>query len=72
MTSEGIQLNVGGGDVEGVTCTVIEGMSYNQLCQSEAIVQNNVSHTDTMTGTKELQCALIVIKALQPVLIFQI
>ncbi|MCI4385176.1 hypothetical protein PGIGA_G00047380 [Pangasianodon gigas] len=53
MTSEGIQLNVGGGDVEGVTCTVIEGMSYNQMCQSEAIIQNSVSPTDTMTDLSE-------------------
>ncbi|MCJ8739388.1 hypothetical protein PDJAM_G00046600 [Pangasius djambal] len=53
MTSEGIQLNVGGGDVEGVTCTVIEGMSYNQMCQSEAIVQNSISHTDPMTDLSE-------------------
>ncbi|KAF4092715.1 hypothetical protein AMELA_G00024070 [Ameiurus melas] len=55
MTSEGIQLNVAGGDVEGVTCTVIEGMSYNQMCQSEAIIQNSVSHTDTMTDLSEKQ-----------------
>ncbi|KAB5554008.1 hypothetical protein PHYPO_G00045150 [Pangasianodon hypophthalmus] len=53
MTSEGIQLNVGGGDVEGVTCTVIEGMSYNQMCQSEAIIQNSVSPTDTMMDLSE-------------------
>lgn len=57
MTSEGIQLNVGGGDVEGVTCTVIEGMAYNQMCQTEAIVQNSVSLTDTMTGMMEPHCA---------------
>lgn len=63
MTSEGIHLNVGGGDVEGVTCTVIEGMSYNQMSQSEAIIQNNISHTDTMTGMIELHWALIVFKA---------
>lgn len=63
MTSEGIHLNVGGGDVEGVTCTVIEGMSYHQMCQSEAIVQNSISHTDTMTGMTELHCALIILKA---------
>ncbi|XP_060757516.1 zinc finger protein 653 isoform X2 [Neoarius graeffei] len=55
MTSEGIHLNVGGGDVEGVTCTVIEGMSYHQMCQSEAIVQNSISHTDTMTDLNEKQ-----------------
>lgn len=65
MTSEGIQLNVGGGDVEGVTCTVIEGMSYNQMCHSDTIVQNSISHTDTITGAMELQCVLIIIKVLQ-------
>ncbi|KAJ7992673.1 hypothetical protein DPEC_G00281120 [Dallia pectoralis] len=34
LTSEGIQLNMGGDDVEEVTCTVIEGVAYNQVCQS--------------------------------------
>ncbi|XP_062310424.1 zinc finger protein 653 [Osmerus eperlanus] len=34
LASEGIQLNMGGGDVEEVTCTVIEGVAYNQVCQS--------------------------------------
>ncbi|XP_023867854.1 zinc finger protein 653 isoform X2 [Salvelinus sp. IW2-2015] len=34
LASEGIQLNMGGGDVEEVTCTVIEGVAYNQMCQS--------------------------------------
>ncbi|KAI5097461.1 zinc finger protein 653 [Silurus meridionalis] len=55
MTSEGIQLNMGGGDVEGVTCTVIEGMSYNPLCQSEAVVHNSISLTDPMTDLSEKQ-----------------
>ncbi|KAI2665941.1 Zinc finger protein 653 [Labeo rohita] len=36
LTSEGIQLNVGGGDVEEVTCTLIGDVSYNQMCQSGA------------------------------------
>ncbi|XP_021413782.2 zinc finger protein 653 isoform X1 [Oncorhynchus mykiss] len=36
LASEGIQLNMGGGDVEEVTCTVIEGVAYNQMCQSVA------------------------------------
>ncbi|KTF79119.1 hypothetical protein cypCar_00025862 [Cyprinus carpio] len=34
LTSEGIQLNVGGGDVEEVTCTLIGDVSYNQMCQT--------------------------------------
>uniref|UniRef100_A0A8C2HL82 Zinc finger protein 653 n=1 Tax=Cyprinus carpio TaxID=7962 RepID=A0A8C2HL82_CYPCA len=34
LASEGLQLNVGGGDVEEVTCTLIEDVSYNQMCQS--------------------------------------
>ncbi|KAM9456695.1 zinc finger protein 653 isoform 2-T2 [Clarias gariepinus] len=56
MTSEGIQLNVGGGDVEGVTCTVIEGVAYNQMCQSDVpTFQNSISHTDTMTDLSEKQ-----------------
>ncbi|XP_016377310.1 zinc finger protein 653-like isoform X2 [Sinocyclocheilus rhinocerous] len=36
LTSEGIQLNVGGGDVEEVTCTLIGDVSYNQMCHSGA------------------------------------
>ncbi|XP_043090947.1 zinc finger protein 653 [Puntigrus tetrazona] len=36
LTSEGIQLNVGGGDVEEVTCTLIGDVSYNQMCPSGA------------------------------------
>nr|XP_023666503.1 zinc finger protein 653 [Paramormyrops kingsleyae] len=35
LASEGIQLNVGGGVGEEVTCTVIEGVAYNQVCQSD-------------------------------------
>nr|XP_055032917.1 zinc finger protein 653 [Misgurnus anguillicaudatus] len=31
LTSEGIQLNVSGGDVEEVTCTVIGDVAYNQI-----------------------------------------
>ncbi|XP_059417076.1 zinc finger protein 653-like [Carassius carassius] len=34
LASEGIQLNVGGGDDEEVTCTLIGDVSYNQMCQS--------------------------------------
>lgn len=51
LTSEGIQLNVGGGDVEEVTCTLIGDMSYNQMCQSEATSHPN---DDTDLGEKQL------------------
>ncbi|XP_051744054.1 zinc finger protein 653 isoform X2 [Ctenopharyngodon idella] len=51
LASEGIQLNVGSGDVEEVTCTLIGDMSYNQMCQSEATSQPNI---DTDLGEKQL------------------
>lgn len=70
MTSEGIQLNVGGGDMEGVTCTVIEGMAYNQMCQSEAIVQHSISHTDTMAGMTEPHHVLIILKTAYQIEVF--
>ncbi|KAM6957881.1 zinc finger protein 653 [Aplochiton taeniatus] len=35
LATDGIHLNMGGGGVEEVTCTVIEGVAYNQVCQSE-------------------------------------
>uniref|UniRef100_A0A672H0W9 Zinc finger protein 653 n=1 Tax=Salarias fasciatus TaxID=181472 RepID=A0A672H0W9_SALFA len=35
LASEGIQLNMGGGGVEEVTCTVIGGVSYNPVCTAE-------------------------------------
>lgn len=49
MASEGIQLNMGGGDVEEVTCTVIEGVAYNQMCQS--VADFRTTEEDSITGT---------------------
>ncbi|XP_068605962.1 zinc finger protein 653 [Brachionichthys hirsutus] len=36
LASEGIHLSMGGGNVEEVTCTVIGGVSYNQVCISDS------------------------------------
>ncbi|KAG9264525.1 zinc finger protein 653 isoform X2 [Astyanax mexicanus] len=55
LTSEGIQLNVGGGGVEEVTCTVIDGVAYNQLCQSGAVLQSSVPETDNIIDLSEKQ-----------------
>ncbi|XP_051994371.1 zinc finger protein 653 [Xyrauchen texanus] len=51
LTSESIQLNVGGGDVEEVTCTVIGDMTYNHMCQSGVTSGPN---TVTDMGDKQL------------------
>ncbi|XP_061829639.1 zinc finger protein 653 isoform X2 [Nerophis lumbriciformis] len=34
LASEGIQLNMGAGNVEEVTCTVLDGVGYDQACDS--------------------------------------
>ncbi|XP_014049001.1 zinc finger protein 653 [Salmo salar] len=54
LASEGIQLNMGGGDVEEVTCTVIEGVAYNQMCQSVADFRTTEEDSITGLSDKEL------------------
>ncbi|KAK6311839.1 hypothetical protein J4Q44_G00175030 [Coregonus suidteri] len=54
LASEGIQLNMGGGDVEEVTCTVIEGVAYNQMCQSGADFRTTEEDSITGLSDKEL------------------
>ncbi|XP_070958148.1 zinc finger protein 653-like [Oncorhynchus clarkii lewisi] len=54
LASEGIQLNMGGGDVEEVTCTVIEGVAYNQMCQSVADFRTTEEESITGLSDKEL------------------
>uniref|UniRef100_A0A8D0DC55 Zinc finger protein 653 n=1 Tax=Sander lucioperca TaxID=283035 RepID=A0A8D0DC55_SANLU len=49
LTSEGIQLNMGGGNVEEVTCTVIGGVTFNQVCTSDPKLQT-ADDEDSMTG----------------------
>uniref|UniRef100_A0A4W5JER0 Zinc finger protein 653 n=1 Tax=Hucho hucho TaxID=62062 RepID=A0A4W5JER0_9TELE len=51
LASEGIQLNMGGGDVEEVTCTVIEGVAYNQMCQS--VTDFRTTEEDSITGLSD-------------------
>uniref|UniRef100_A0A4W4GL41 Zinc finger protein 653 n=1 Tax=Electrophorus electricus TaxID=8005 RepID=A0A4W4GL41_ELEEL len=63
LTSEGIQLNMGGGDVEEVTCTVIEGVAYNQMCQPGTVLRSSIPETDAMTGVREINITLFIIKA---------
>ncbi|XP_030646464.1 zinc finger protein 653 [Chanos chanos] len=55
LTSEGIQLNMGGADVEEVTCTVIEGVAYNQMCQSGGAVRPNLPDPEGIMGMSEKQ-----------------
>lgn len=40
---------MGGGDVEEVTCTVIEGVAYNQMCQS--VADFRTTEEESITGT---------------------
>uniref|UniRef100_UPI003AAEFA95 zinc finger protein 653 n=1 Tax=Centroberyx gerrardi TaxID=166262 RepID=UPI003AAEFA95 len=54
LASEGIQLNMGGGDVEEVTCTVIEGVTYNQVCQSDTDLRT-AEEEDSITDLSEKQ-----------------
>ncbi|XP_035510592.1 zinc finger protein 653 [Morone saxatilis] len=54
LASEGIQLNMGGGNVEEVTCTVIGGVTYNQVCTSDSKLRT-AEDEDSMTGLSEKQ-----------------
>ncbi|KAK5885426.1 hypothetical protein CesoFtcFv8_019134 [Champsocephalus esox] len=60
LASEGIQLNMGGGSVEEVTCTVIGGVSYNQVCSSDSNLraeeeEEEEEEEDSMTGLSNKQ-----------------
>ncbi|XP_054463652.1 zinc finger protein 653 isoform X2 [Anoplopoma fimbria] len=52
LASEGIQLNMGGGNVEEVTCTVIGGVTYNQVSESKLRAAED---EDSMTGLSDKQ-----------------
>lgn len=54
LTSEGIQLNMGGGNVEEVTCTVIGGVTYNQVCVSDSKLRS-AEDEDFITGLSDKQ-----------------
>ncbi|XP_029914212.1 zinc finger protein 653 [Myripristis murdjan] len=54
LASEGIQLNMGGADVEEVTCTVIEGVTYNQVCQSDTDLRTAAEDSITALSEKHL------------------
>lgn len=47
LASEGIQLNMGGGNVEEVTCTVIGGVTYDPASESKV---RAAEHEDSVTG----------------------
>ncbi|CAN9505120.1 unnamed protein product [Ophioblennius macclurei] len=56
LASEGIQLNVGGADVEEVTCTVIGGVGYNPVCAAAAEPKLGAAEDeDSMTGLSDKQ-----------------
>uniref|UniRef100_M4A2V7 Zinc finger protein 653 n=1 Tax=Xiphophorus maculatus TaxID=8083 RepID=M4A2V7_XIPMA len=54
LASEGVQLNMGSGNMEEVTCTVIGGVAYNQLCSPDFKVRDSPEE-DSLTGLSEAQ-----------------
>ncbi|XP_076608830.1 zinc finger protein 653 [Chaetodon auriga] len=64
LASEGIQLNMGGGSVEEVTCTVIGGVTYNQVCTSDSKLRTEEDE-DSMTGLSDKQLLQPTVDALE-------
>ncbi|XP_070779899.1 zinc finger protein 653 [Enoplosus armatus] len=64
LASEGIQLNMGGGNVEEVTCTVIGGVTYNQVCASDSKLRT-AEDEDSMTGLSDKQLLQPTVDALE-------
>nr|XP_046272600.1 zinc finger protein 653 isoform X2 [Scatophagus argus] len=54
LASEGIQLNMGSANVEEVTCTVIGGVTYNQVCASDSKLRT-AEDEDSITGLSDKQ-----------------
>ncbi|XP_060945980.1 zinc finger protein 653 [Limanda limanda] len=54
LASEGIQLSMGGATVEEVTCTVIGGVTYNQVCSCDSKL-TTAEDEDSMTGLSDKQ-----------------
>ncbi|XP_029998211.1 zinc finger protein 653 isoform X2 [Sphaeramia orbicularis] len=54
LASEGIQLNMGGASVEEVTCTVIGGVTYNQVCTSDTKIRS-AEDEDPVTDLSDKQ-----------------
>ncbi|XP_072225193.1 zinc finger protein 653 [Leuresthes tenuis] len=54
LASEGIQLNMGNGNVEEVTCSVIGGATYNQACAPDSEIRAEEDE-DTITGLSDKQ-----------------
>ncbi|KAM4635139.1 zinc finger protein 653 [Polymixia lowei] len=65
LASEGIQLNMGGGDMEEVTCTVIEGVTYNQVCQSDTDLRT-ADEEDSIIGLSDKQLLQPTVEPLTP------
>ncbi|KAK2894270.1 zinc finger protein 653 isoform X1 [Channa argus] len=64
LASEGIQLNMGGGNVEEVTCTVIGGVTYNQRSMSDSKMRT-AEDEDSMTGLSDKQLLQPAVDVLQ-------
>lgn len=49
LATEGIQLNMSGGNIEEVTCTVIGGVNYDQVCPHDSGIKP-AEDEDSVTG----------------------
>ncbi|XP_040919252.1 zinc finger protein 653 [Toxotes jaculatrix] len=64
LSSDSIQLNMGGGNVEEVTCTVIGGVTYNQVCACDSKIRTEEDE-DSMTGLSDKQLLQPTVDALE-------
>ncbi|CAL8274071.1 unnamed protein product [Lota lota] len=53
LAPEGLQLNVAPGAVEEVTCTVIQGMAFDQVCPSDAELRGAEEDEDSISGLSD-------------------
>ncbi|KAG7264023.1 hypothetical protein CRUP_011352, partial [Coryphaenoides rupestris] len=53
LATEGLQLNMAPGDMEEVTCTVIEGVAYDQVCQSDAELREAEEDEGSILGLSD-------------------
>lgn len=56
LASEGIQVNMGSANMDEVTCTVIGGVTYNQVCTTDSKLRTG-EEEDSMTGVLHSELA---------------
>lgn len=63
LASEGIKFNMDGTDLEDITCTVIGGVTYHQVCTSDAklrIAEDEESMTGLLLSELVLHCLFVI------------